>query len=245
MEKTILSFLKNALRPIGRCLYIYGGGWDETDTKAGDEARCAEVCPLWSEFYESHKSPDYNFRNFDIKKDPALIHMGLDCSGYVGWAIYSVLENENGKYGYVYKSTEMARRLSERGLGSFRTSAEADTYLAGDILSGEKNAHTFICLSVCGDGSLLLLHSSPPAPMLSGTFTPDGEENSVAVRLAKVFMKEVFPEHYAVFPSVSRPDSYLRSHSLFRFDEKILPDPDGCKKMSPFELLDRLSAATT
>lgn len=35
---TTTTFLKNALKPVGQTLYIYGGGWNEAQTGSGTEA---------------------------------------------------------------------------------------------------------------------------------------------------------------------------------------------------------------
>lgn len=35
---TTTDFLKNALKPVGQTLYIYGGGWNEAQTGSGTEA---------------------------------------------------------------------------------------------------------------------------------------------------------------------------------------------------------------
>ena len=37
LEKTLENLLKTALLPIGKTMYIYGGGWNEKDTGAGIE----------------------------------------------------------------------------------------------------------------------------------------------------------------------------------------------------------------
>ena len=42
------------------------------------------------------------------------IHEGLDCAGYVGWAIYNTLETKsNHGDGYVLKAEEMTKTLKD------------------------------------------------------------------------------------------------------------------------------------
>ncbi|MCC8097246.1 MAG: hypothetical protein LIO44_01530 [Eubacterium sp.] len=236
MERTIKNFLKTALLPIGSALYIYGGGWNEEDKWAGEEARSIGLSPKWKKFYSENARKGYNFRDFDYKNNPELIHMGLDCSGYVGWALYNLFNEERGKEGFVYKSTKAAESLACKGLGSLTKSENIMDYRAGDILGGEKREHIFICIGSCSDGSLVILHSSPPAPMISGTFTPKGEK-SEAIALAEEYMKKAYTEHFEMFPDVSRPESYLTGFNLFRFFENVVSDPEGYGKLPPKDIL--------
>ncbi len=238
MKPTVKNMLITALSPIGKTLYIYGGGWNEADTSAGKEAKTIGTSPLWRSFY-SLNTRGYNYKNFDYKKNPGLIHCGLNCSGYVGWVLYNLFESENNKEGYVYKSSEIAQVLAEKGLGTFTAAKDIASYRPGDILSGDKTCHTFIALSQCSDKNLLLLHSSPPAPMVSSTHTPEGNP-SQADALAESFMKKAYPEHFALHPDIKRPVSYLADYNLFRFYPHILKDPDGYGSKTAQEILSDL-----
>ena len=95
-KKSIKGFIKTALEPLGTTMYIYGGGWNEEDTGAGIEARTIGLSKEWEEFAKKQTS-SYNYKDYDYKKDVSVIHLGLDCSGFVGWALYNTLETENGK----------------------------------------------------------------------------------------------------------------------------------------------------
>ncbi|MCD8239669.1 MAG: hypothetical protein LUC92_10110 [Clostridiales bacterium] len=235
MKPTVKNMLLLALSPIGKTLYIYGGGWNEADTSAGEEAKTIGTSPLWQSFY-SLNTRGYNYKNFDYKKKPNLIHFGLDCSGYVGWVLYNLFESKNGKNGYVYKSNTIAKVLAEKGLGIFTAARDIASYLPGDILSGDKTCHTFIALSQCSDKSLILLHSSPPSPMVSSTPTPEGCP-SQADALAEGFMKKAYPKHFALHPDIKRPVSYLTDYNLFRFYPHILKDPDDYNAKTAQEIL--------
>lgn len=82
---TTTDFLKNALKPVGQTLYIYGGGWNEAQTGSGTEALTLGLSKEWKSFYDTQDST-YNYENYMYE-----IHKGLDCSGYVGWTIYNTL----------------------------------------------------------------------------------------------------------------------------------------------------------
>ena len=59
---TTTTFLKNALKPVGQTLYIYGGGWNEAQTGSGTEALTLGLSKEWKSFYDSQDS-SYNYEN--------------------------------------------------------------------------------------------------------------------------------------------------------------------------------------
>ena len=97
-------------------MYIWGGGWNEEDTAAGIEATTLGLSPNWAAF-AGKQNAGYNYKNHRYR-----IHDGLDCSGYVGWAVYNTLETENGRPGYVYKSTDMPQKMAARGYRQYERS---------------------------------------------------------------------------------------------------------------------------
>ena len=109
-KKTIKEFLKTGLEPMGTTMYTYGGGWNEEDTGAGTEARTIGLSARWAEF-AAQQTSSYNYKDYDYKKNGDVIHLGLDCSGYVGWVLYNTLETENGKEGYVDYNNKVLERL--------------------------------------------------------------------------------------------------------------------------------------
>lgn len=150
---TTTDFLRNALKPVGQTLYIYGGGWNEAQTGSGTEALTLGLSKEWKSFYDTQDS-SYNYENYMYE-----IHKGLDCSGYVGWTIYNTLETKsNHGNGYVLKAEEMTKTYANMKLGSYKDSIQ--NAKPGDIVS-MANAHVYIVLAVCEDGSLLIAHSSP------------------------------------------------------------------------------------
>lgn len=119
-QRTLRNFLATALSPIGSTLYVWGGGWNEEDTGAGTEAVSIGLGPEWKSFYDSHGS-DYDFDDYRY-----LIHSGLDCSGFVGWAIYNTFNSTSGGDGYVMGATRMAAEFSRRGWETFFTDGGQD-----------------------------------------------------------------------------------------------------------------------
>ena len=228
---SILQFLKTALLPVGKTMYVWGGGWNEEDTGAGIEAVTLGVSERWAEF-ASKQDSDYDYKTTRYR-----IHDGLDCSGFVGWAVYNVLETENGRDGYVMSSTKMAEEFSKLGLGTFTQKEDVRNHKAGDIMS--MSGHVWISLGECSDGSVLLLHASPPGVIICGTSLPNGEKSD-AVLLAERIMSENYPEWYEKFPECSRPHSYLTASSQMRWHRGILTDGEGLCEMTADEIAELL-----
>ncbi|EET62769.1 hypothetical protein BRYFOR_05120 [Marvinbryantia formatexigens DSM 14469] len=192
-------FLQIALQPVGSTMYVWGGGWNESDTGAGREACTIGVSPRWKTF-ASQQTASYDYRTTRYQ-----IHDGLDCSGYVGWCIYNLmhmpLSNYNQHfmlshpestdtaqrcihvqntstpsvrgatpYGYVMPAHHMAANFAARGWGTFIPRNQIVNYRAGDIMSSPD--HVWIAIGECSDGSVVLLHSSPPGVRLCGTPRP-------------------------------------------------------------------------
>ncbi len=69
MEAVSVSDLMHyAFQPVGKCLYVYGGGWNEEDTVAGVEAMQKGVNENWISFYNKYD------KNYDYKKTRYKIH---------------------------------------------------------------------------------------------------------------------------------------------------------------------------
>lgn len=231
--RSIKNFIKTAFEPVGKVMYIYGGGWNETDNGAGNEAMTLGISKSWIDF-TSKQNGNYNYKNYDYKKDVNVIHNGLDCSGYVGWVIYNVLVD--GK-GYVTNSYKMDDMLAEKGYGKITLKENVTDSRAGDIMCSGCNdcKHVYISLGKCSDGSILLLHSSPPGVQLSGTYTPKCGKNSEAVKLASECMKKYYTDWYNKYPENSRNTSYLTHYD--KFEWSILSDDEGYRNMTPEKIL--------
>lgn len=230
--KTVKNLLTTAILPIGKTMYIWGGGWNEEDTGSGEGSTHIGLMPEWEPFAKQQDA-NYDFHNFEYQ-----INNGLDCSGFVGWTLYNVFNTENGKDGFVMSSTKMAREFANRGFGSFKDKSEVTDYKAGDIMSGP--GHVWICIGQCEDGSVVFVHSSPPGVQINGTTTPDGNEDSMAIKLATRYMKKYYPEWASKYPKFSRNADYLTKYSQMRWTVDgtgVLTDPDGYFEKSVEEIL--------
>ena len=239
---TIKNLLLTALQPVGNTMYIYGGGCNESDTGAGIEAVTIGVDPAWKEFADKQTS-SYNYKNYDYKKDVSVIHLGLDCSGYIGWALYNTMNTQNNLDGLVDSSKKIASNLAGFGWGSLAKKGSFSDYRAGDIMSASCNdcAHVFMAIGQCDDGSVVFLHSSPSGTMISGTYTRSGNSNSEAVKLASKYMSKYYPSWYSRYPDSSRNASYLSHYDRFRWTVGgQLADPEGLTEMSAEQVLAEL-----
>lgn len=225
---TLTDFLSIATLPVGSTMYVWGGGWNEEDTGAGIEAVTLGLSPQWATF-ASWQDSSYNYNNTRYQ-----IHDGLDCSGYVGWAVYNVIEMENGRPGYVCASTKMAQTLADKGFGDYIPAWELKQWQPGDIMSMQ--GHCWIVVGQCGDGSVLMLHASPPGVMFSGTTLPDGSASQASI-LADHIMKTHYPAWYARYPQTSRPHSYLTDSNAMRWNSETLEDVDNLRQMTAEEVV--------
>lgn len=250
--RTLKNFLATAMMPVGTTLYVYGGGWDPTDAGADMAARSIGVSEDWVRFFRS-QDETYDFRN--TADHPS----GLDCSGFLGWTLYNVMNTENGNSGYVVKSTELAWTLAKNGWGTW-TGGEGQSqddklhqFLPGDVIS--IYGHVWICLGCCADGSILVLHSTA-APSRSGQ--PGGgvelsalgaDRGCDAYQLADIYMSRYYPQWYERYP-VAWKDMLQYTSSSYphtgRFSWNLtgenggLTDPDKYRSMTAQEILSDL-----
>jgi hypothetical protein len=222
--KTLKEFLQISMQPVGHTMYVWGGGWNEEDTAAGIEALTIGVSPNWRAFFEK-QSASYN-----SKKTAYQIHDGLDCTGFIGWALYNLNPKDEG---YVVKSDFLINTLTDTGWGDRYGRRELPTRIAGDIMG--KAGHAWISLGTCDDGSVLILHSSPPGVALYGT--QSGGKKSEAVKLAEHYMSWYYPAWFSKYSDYKRGSTYLTAYDMFRWHDDILPDPDGYRDMKPAEIL--------
>lgn len=226
---SLLGFLQTALLPVGNTMYVWGGGWNAADTGAGTGAVTIGVLPTWQEF-ASLQDKDYNYKEHRYE-----IENGLDCSGYVGWAVYNLFEQEEGKEGYVYSSTDTAAKYSEAGWGELWENPTE--FLPGDIVS--MKGHVWISLGMCEDGSVVVLHSSPPGVSLCGT-AGKGEEKSQAVQLAEQYMEKYYPAWQEKYPDREVGEKYLTNVRVMRWNTQTLPEADSIQQMSAMQVLQLL-----
>lgn len=228
---TLENLIFTALEPVGSTMYVWGGGWNETDTGAGTEALSIGCSRRWAKF-ASEQGRDYDHRNFRYR-----IHDGLDCSGYIGWTLYNLFHAEDSPSegdGYVMRSSLMARTFAGYGWGELVPASEAEDWKPGDICS--MSGHVWLSLGMCQDGSVLLLHSSPPGVRICGTASGDGQK-SHAVKLAEEWMAGCYPEWHDRFPKCSVKDTYLTSSDIMRWNSDTLQDAEQFQAMSAEEIM--------
>lgn len=179
------------------------------------------------------------------------IYFGMDCSGFVGWVVYNLVNDKSGNEGYVGKSTTRAEFFNSKGWGKLKeiTKKQIDenTYEMhpGDIVS--IRGHVYISLGKCADGSILLIHSSPPGVSIMGTTDKEGNTASDAISLAQKYNAK-YPKWFEWYNkhddrNFSRPfDRYLTNAKCFTWnvDGNILTDPEGVQKMTPEQIIDLL-----
>ena len=236
-RSTLKKLLLTGLEPVGTTVYVWGGGWNEADTGAGKEARNIGVSTRWKTFF-LQQTAAYDYRNTRYQ-----IHDGLDCSGFIGWCIYNIRNVSDGKTGYVMLADKMAKNFADRGWGMYRASWQVTDYQAGDIMSS--SGHVYMVVGQCVDGSVVLLHSSPPGVQLCGTCTPSGNMDSQAVKLASTYMKKYYPLWYAKFPNCVKGMSYLEDYAQMRWKtdgSSVMTDPEGYRKMNAKQILADLFA---
>lgn len=227
---TMEKLFQTALKPVGSTMYIWGGGWNDEDNAAGATSTQIGLYPQWGKFADQ-QDETYDFKEHRFEREN-----GLDCSGYVGWVIYNTFENEDGQSGYVTTSTDMAENFANRGWGEFMKNPKE--FLPGDIVSME--GHVWICLGTCEDGSVLLIHSSPPGVSICGTQV-EGKEHTIAIELATKYMETYYPNWQKKYPNRTVPSAYLKNVSLMRWNRDTLIDAKMYQDLSGEEIIERIS----
>ena len=178
-SRTIKNYLAGALQPVGQALYVWGGGWNDSTRKGTSQTM--------TDFYNSQSS-SYDYNNYrDLST--ANRAKGFDCSGFVGWSAYQVMQSKSGVgSGYTVVSGEIGSYYKSMGWGSILTQANLAsddwTVYPGDV--GYDSGHTWIILGQCADKSAVIVHSTPNAGVqIAGTPTPSGGYSSQAIALAQ------------------------------------------------------------
>jgi hypothetical protein len=230
--KTIKNYLKGALLPIGKAVYVWGGGWTQSTIKG--------VPSDWVNWYNKVSS-SYDFNQYrDLTVGNRV--KGLDCSGFVGWTAYQVMHEKSGEgLGYTVVSGSVGQSYVARGWGKIITQADlaSSNYkiVAGDV--GYHSTHTWIMLGQCKDKSCVIIHSTPNAGVqLAGTCTPAGNYDSQAVALAKKYMKS-YAGYTGKFAGVYKPSTgnYIRQGNFLRWNSATLADPEGYRNMTADQIL--------
>ena len=231
-SKTIKNYLAGALMPVGKALYVWGGGWNDSTRKG-----LSDTMTNWYNKWSANPS-GYDYNNYrDLSTSNRA--KGFDCSGFVGWSAYQVMQTQSGVgYGYTVVSGEIGSYYKGKGWGTIVN----QSYLSqngwelkpGDI--GYNDGHTWIVLGQCSDKSVVIVHSTPQAGVqISGTTTPTGSYSSEAVALAKKYMS--LYSGYSIFNYHPSVGNYIRNGNYLRWNGNTLSDPDGYYNMTADQIL--------
>ncbi|MFC3899592.1 hypothetical protein [Aliicoccus persicus] len=230
-KSTIKTLFQTGIAPMGHTMYIWGGGWNEADDGSGPTTMQIGVAKEWRDF-ALDKDNTYDFQNYRYQ-----IHDGLDCSGYLGFINYNILNTASHNEGYVTWAADTGPYLNSKGLGTYTEEQLHNSYTPGDVMYNE--AHVYLVIGRASDNSILMMHASPDGVKLSGTPTPSGE-SSEAARLASEYTAKYFPEYYEKDDVYLMSYSFLNSYKKFQYDSALVADPDGYKQMSAEEILEDL-----
>ena len=177
--KTLKNFIATAFQPVGTALYVFGGAWDYQDVGTAFEGRTIGLSKDWIKFFDE-QTVNYTYRD-DNKKNETYypfngfnqyFYAGIDCSGFVGWAIYNTLNTESlAGIGFVMYASDIANFMSQLEYGNWIHRVKgwsdenpdyklwANEVRVGDIISTD--GHVMIVLAKCDDGSFIIIHSTP------------------------------------------------------------------------------------
>ena len=225
---TLKNFLATAMEPVGTALYVYGGTWDWQDVNSSNQAMTIGLSQSWIDFFQSQDA-NYTYKNSANPSESYYPHnawnqyyyAGIDCSAFVGWSVYNVMNTEDSTVadntGYVMSATKQAGVFaSNEGWGTMdmgdvlmdettgkpwvdedgdgRRIYEGHEFKPGDIFS--MNGHVWISLGTCKDGSIVFMHSTPNTTNGAGVqISAIGpNKNCEAYKLANQYMNKYFPQ---------------------------------------------------
>ena len=224
---TLKNFLATAMEPVGTALYVYGGTWDWQDVNSSNQSMTIGLSQSWIDFFQSqdenyhYKNPNPSESYYPHQAWNQYYYAGIDCSGYVGWSVYNLMNTENSTVadnkGYVMSATKQAGVFaSNEGWGTMdmgdvlmdettgkpwvdengdgRRIYEGHEFKPGDIFS--MNGHVWISLGTCKDGSIVFMHSTPNTTNGAGVqISAIGpNKNCEAYKLANQYMNKYFPQ---------------------------------------------------
>lgn len=227
---TLTKFLKTMIQPVGNTLYVWGGGHDAwTD---GDGLRIG-MNPKWKQFY-NQQGASYNYTKHRYE-----YQNGLDCSGLVSWAVYNTYNTKSNQKETAYSSTSTGfpAYLTNKGFGS-HGKVSGGTFTPGDVVS--MTGHVWVVLGMCSDGSLVIVHATPPVVQISGTVNTTGSTNSEAVKLAKAYMKKYYSDAAGKYNLCIASKAYVNNVDRFQWSSSSMRDPDGLRNMTAAQVLEKL-----
>lgn len=239
----LADVIRNAGQPLGRTLYVWGGGWNAADTAAGETATHIGVWPEWEAYFNQNRN-GYSYlpgKRAWERGERQWRFKGLDCSGYLGWIVYNSVQEGRNAAGYVVSSSRLASSLTQYGYGTATACTPRSVFRPGDIVS--ISGHCFLCLGQCSDGSVLVLHSTPNGGVqVSGTVSGNG--SSQASRLAQSYMQQHYPQWWASFGGEGRQrvnaSTYLNGTKFSWTVNNLVGDSENIQMKSAEEVLNYL-----
>ena len=239
----IANVIKNAGKPVGKTLYVWGGGWNAADNGSGETAVNIGLWPEWESYFNRNRQ-GYSYRPGQSawrRGERQWRFYGLDCSGYLGWLLYNSVHKGRNAAGYVVDAAQIAASLTSYGYGTVTACSPNSTFKPGDIIS--MSGHCYLVLGQCSDRSVLLVHSTPNGGVqVSGTV--NGGSSSQASRLAQSFMQQNYPEWWASFGGEGRQSvsasSYLNGQKFSWTVNSQVGDSAGIQAKSPEQVLNYL-----
>lgn len=239
----IASVIKNAGKPLGKTLYVWGGGWNAADNGSGETAVNIGLWPEWENYFNRNRQ-GYSYRPGQSawrRGERQWRFYGLDCSGYLGWMLYNSVHKGRNASGYVVDAEQIASSLTAYGYGTVTACSPSSTFKPGDIIS--ISGHCYLVLGQCSDRSVLLIHSTPNGGVqVSGTV--NGGSSSQASRLAQSFMQQNYPAWWASFGGEGRQSvsasSYLNGRKFSWTVNGQVGDSAGMQNKSPEQVLNYL-----
>lgn len=164
--RTVKNFLATALAPVGKTLWVAGGGWDYDEKGADDTARSIGMSESWIDFFDS-KDANYDVEETFSEDSNPYHDKGLDATGYIGWTIYNTLFDESLiDDGFVATPDNMVTLLSD--YADFEPAedlvSKSQVEIASELKPGDfvmmAGPHYYITLGTCEDGNILVSHST-------------------------------------------------------------------------------------
>jgi hypothetical protein len=270
--KTLKNYIKTALSAVGTILYVYGGGWNCAFSSGGSPQSTTIGIPRSCVDFFQHRDGRYSYMKTPLKngqfiKNPQKSYYpfsgyneyyygGFDCSSYIGWVLYNILNTESGKRSLNVSSTHVAKTYARWNYGTFTRRVtppqnhKNSKFKVGNIFS--VCGHVWICLGTCKDGSILFVHSVPRWSVY-GRYAGGGVQMSAigknkkcdAYRLANFYMKKYYPEWYKRYrPILCTYQKYCnlkhKHAGMFQWNlsgSGLLKDPDHYANKYPHEIL--------
>ena len=230
-DASVKKLLQTAIKPVGKTMFVFGGGWNNSDSGASAIATTIGLGSKWKSFADKQDS-SYDYKNVSDRS------LGLDGSGYIGWVLYNTLKTKNGQEGFVMSAGAYDEKLSEMGLGKRTPKEDVTVRRPGDIMCSQSDGFCYIVLGVCSDGSVLLVGSTPPGVRICGTPTSGGNVDSEAILLAEQIMNDHYGSWYRRFPDCAKGTAYLVNYDKFSPDTNAyIKDSEGMRNMSAEQIV--------